>query len=223
MNWATILAAASLAVASPAPPPDPVPVCLIGEYDGGQQEVAAGLQLAANGEFRYALAYGALDEGAAGTWRADARAVYLTSGPVSLPRFSVASDEGNADKLLRITLDLPSGLSSQYFAAVINYADGRRSGRQFTEDAIEVPIETADRPVSVTVLLPVFDLASDPLPLAGEGGRDVTVKFEPNNLGAVVFKDSELVREEEGLRFYRHGREIHFRQTSGPCFGKAGN
>lgn len=223
MSWIAVVGAGALAAAMPAPPPDPLPVCLVGEYDGGQQEVAAGLQLGADGRFRYALAYGALDEGAAGTWRADGRAVYLTSGPVSLPRFTISSDEANADKVLRLSLDLPSGLSSQYFAAVINYADGRRSGRQFTEDSIEVPVEAADSPVSVTVLLPVFDLASDRLPLAGQGGRDVTVKFEPNDLGAVVFKDSELVREEEGLRLFRHGRELHFRQVSGPCFGKSGS
>ena len=46
------------------------PAELVGEYDGGQMEVAAGLELTADGHYRYAMSYGALDEYAEGAWSA---------------------------------------------------------------------------------------------------------------------------------------------------------
>ena len=44
------------------------PAALVGIYDGGQMEIAAGLELRADGNFSYGLAYGALDEEAEGVW-----------------------------------------------------------------------------------------------------------------------------------------------------------
>ena len=58
--------------------PDAHPSSLVGMYDGGQMEIAAGLELTKEGRFRYGLSYGALDEGAAGTWSAAGDAVTLT-------------------------------------------------------------------------------------------------------------------------------------------------
>ena len=57
-----------------APPP-----CLAGIYNGGQMELAAALELVGDGHFRFALSYGALDEGARGTWRYTGGEVRLTS------------------------------------------------------------------------------------------------------------------------------------------------
>lgn len=203
--------------------PDPRQKCLPGEYEGNEPEIAAGLALSEDGRFRYAMSYGALDEGAVGTWRADAGSVYLTSGPVSLPRFSVASDDANPEKVLRISLKLPGDLSTQYFAAVINFADGRRIGRQFTDEEVVLPIAAGERPVSVTLLLPVFDLASEPLAIAAGEGRDVVVRFDPNDLGAVAFAETPVARDGDVLKLTRHGRELQFRQVSGPCIGKVKN
>lgn len=52
---------------------------LPGLYLSNQMEVAAGLELQANGRFRYALDYGAVSEGAEGNWVADGATVRLTS------------------------------------------------------------------------------------------------------------------------------------------------
>lgn len=51
---------------------------LAGTYDGGQIEIASGLELTKDGRFRYGLSYGALDEVAAGTWLAAGETVTLT-------------------------------------------------------------------------------------------------------------------------------------------------
>lgn len=77
MRRAFLLPLAFAATASIAAP-DAHPASLVGLYDGGQMEIAAGLELTKDGHFRYALSYGALDEGAAGTWAAVGDTVALT-------------------------------------------------------------------------------------------------------------------------------------------------
>ena len=54
MAIALLLAAASSTVAAPASRQS-----LVGTYDGHQMELAAGLELKADGRFRYGLSYGA--------------------------------------------------------------------------------------------------------------------------------------------------------------------
>jgi hypothetical protein len=50
-----------------------------GLYLADQMEVAAGLELKADGRFRYALDYGAVSEGAEGSWRLEGTTVRLSS------------------------------------------------------------------------------------------------------------------------------------------------
>ena len=54
---------------------DPLPSALVGQYDGHQMEVAAGLSLTADGHFQYGLSYGALDEEAEGNTTVEFRGV----------------------------------------------------------------------------------------------------------------------------------------------------
>lgn len=217
------LAAIALAFAASGAGPDAqprLPTCLVGSYDGGAPEIAAELELDSDGRFRFAMSYGALDEGAAGNWQSDGDTVYLTSDETVAPRFAVVGDVPNAGNVLRVRLDLPRGLSPQYFAVTAAFADGSHAGRQFDDDSIEFSGGDAGLPRSLRVLLPVFDLASDTLPVAAPGGRDVTVRFEPNDLGAVAFARTALARRDGLLLLERHGRVLRFRQVSGPCLRK---
>ena len=77
MRAAFFLLPAITLAAAPVLAADQHPASLVGVYDGGQMEMAAGLELTKDGRFRYALSYGALDEGAAGTWSATADIVTL--------------------------------------------------------------------------------------------------------------------------------------------------
>lgn len=70
-----MIAALAVLLLSPAATAPPLP----GLYLANQMEVGAGLELQANGRFRYALDYGAVSEGAEGRWTADATTVRLTS------------------------------------------------------------------------------------------------------------------------------------------------
>jgi hypothetical protein len=68
----------AIAASSALAASDAHPAKLVGTYDGGQVEIASGLELSKDGRFRYGLSYGALDEMAAGTWMAAADTVTLT-------------------------------------------------------------------------------------------------------------------------------------------------
>ncbi len=69
----------AVALATPAlAAPEQHPARLVGDYDGGQMEMAAALELTRDGHFRYALSYGALDEIAAGQWTAEKDSVVLS-------------------------------------------------------------------------------------------------------------------------------------------------
>src|SRR5882762_2699819 len=112
MASSALLAAAASAVAARTMAQLP---SLVGTYDGRQMEMAAALELLADGRFRYALAYGALDEEAAGKWTLRGDRVLLTSDPVRAPRFVLVSQGRSAPGVLRVDLDVPKGLSRQYF------------------------------------------------------------------------------------------------------------
>src|SRR5437763_3681862 len=112
MASSVMLLAATSAVAMHAMAQSP---SLVGTYDGRQMEMAAALELLADGRFRYGLAYGALDEEAAGKWIVHGDRVLLTSDPVTAPRFGLVSQSKGAPGVLRIDLDVPKGLSRQYF------------------------------------------------------------------------------------------------------------
>jgi hypothetical protein len=71
-------AAALLLLAGAAPATSPA-----GLYETHQMEVAAGLELKADGRFRYALTYGAMDEQAEGNWSFKGKTVRLTSKPAA--------------------------------------------------------------------------------------------------------------------------------------------
>src|SRR5215472_17833262 len=109
MAIALLLAAASSTLAAPASRQSLV----VGTYDGHQMEIAAGLELEADGRFRYGLSYGALDEEATGKWTMSGVQVLLTSDPVTAPRFVLVSRGRAIDGVLKLSLDVPKGMSRQ--------------------------------------------------------------------------------------------------------------
>ena len=84
-------------------------------YMRGVMEVGSELQLQANGEFAYMLAYGALDEYAAGCWSREGKTVTLV----------VSKFEANAEdtmKFERLDLEITSG------GKLVRRFDGSHSG-----------------------------------------------------------------------------------------------
>jgi len=186
---------------------------LVGTYDGGQMEIAAGLELRADHRFRYALSYGALDEQAAGTWTVSGDQVLLTSDPVVAPRFVLVSHGRGAEGMLQVSLDVPRGVSRQYFDAVITSTNGDTQRKQLSEQGLSAPFTSANVPTSVRMLLPVFSLVGEPVKLDPSSGYSVRFRFEPNDLGKVAFHGTPLKIENGDLLLARHDRTIRFKRS----------
>src|SRR5947209_3621774 len=144
---ALLLAAASTVAAQTMPS-----ASLVGTYDGKQMEMAAGLELKADGRFRYGLSYGALDEEAAGKWTMSGDRVLLTSDPIVAPRFVLVSHGKGVGGTLQVGLDVPKGLSRQYFDAVILNTNGKTERRQLGEDGLSSPFTGDNAPTSLRML-----------------------------------------------------------------------
>ena len=203
------LAACSL-VAGPAAAQ---PAALVGIYDGGQMEMAAGLELRADGRFNYALSYGALDEVAAGRWTLSGDRVLLTSDPVTAPRFVPVSRGRGADGVLQLALDVPNGMSRQYFKAVITRANGQTQEVQLSEEGLTMPFTRDNAPVGLRMVLPVFSIVGEPLRLDPNSGYSIRFRFEPNDLGKADFRAEPLRLVNGDLLLDRHGRTIRFGRT----------
>jgi len=216
---AILIAIAGGTAAAEMGPPRPGPRCLPGSYDGGQMEIAAGLLLGTDHRFRYGLSYGALDETAEGRWESDAESVLLTSDPTTPPAFTLQSRGEATSGTLHVDLDVPPGISRQYFSALVRFADGRTTVQQLQDDGLTLEIGPQDSPVSLTLLLQVLEVESEPFDLGGNGG-ELRIRFDPNDLGKVAFAATPLHIDHEDLLIERHGRLIRFRRTS-ECGGSA--
>ena len=186
---------------------------LVGTYDGGQMEIAAGLELKAHGRFRYALSYGALDEEAAGTWTVSGSQVLLTSDRVVAPRFVLVSHNRSGDGVLQIGLDVPKGLSRQYFDAVITSTNGQTERQQLSDDGLSWRFTSASIPTSVRMLFPVFTVISEPIQVDPSSGYSLRFRFEPSDLGKVAFQATPLKIANTELLLDRHGRTIRFKRS----------
>ncbi len=200
----TLLAAAAMAAASQ-------PASLAGDYDGSQTEIAAGLELHADGRFLYGLSYGALDEQAEGVWRADGGRVLLTSDPVKAPQFSLSAQRQGTPNSLEIEVERPEQLPLGLFDVAVSYRSGRMQIEQVSSDGL--PFAPDDPPVSVRLVLPIFDVAGDPVPIEPGKGYRLALRFAPNDLGKVDFRGTALRIEGEALILDRHGRTLRFRKA----------
>lgn len=195
---------------------------LIGIYDGGQMEMAAGLELRGDGRFRYALSYGALDEEAEGRWSVTGGTVVLTSDRVTPPRLVLVEQRTAPDRQVLVKLDLPPGMSGQYFRVEFGLADGSAVDHQLTEQGELPPSTSSARATSVTLVLPIAGLSSVPVRLSGDRGYRLRFRFEPNDLGKVAFAGTVLQIDGKDILLRRHDRTIRFRRRPAPKPPSAG-
>jgi hypothetical protein len=187
---------------------------LVGTYNGHQMEMAAGLELHADGRFDYGLAYGALDESATGTWSVDGDNVLLTSDPVMPPKFVFIDQRPATDGKTHLALDMSKDWSRQVFYAQIGLADGRFVGGQLSDDDDTIPLGRGDRPVSLRLGLDVYQLRSDTFRLDGSAVSRIHVRFEVNDLGKVAFAKTPLRIDNGNLLLDRYGRSIVFQRVN---------
>jgi len=207
--------AATPADAATTQPIPVTPESLAGMYDGGQMEVAARLLLKPDGHFNYELAYGALDEAAAGTWELRYGAVYLTTVPAVVPpRFVVESDKPDPRGGLWIKLSSGPLMRDAPQRIYLIYGPNEEPDMAEVADDGHVPLPGNRRPTAIIPEIPVYPIMSKPIPLTGAGGHRFILRFEPNDIGKADFRAQRLAIEDGKLVMTRRDLELvlHFRR-----------
>ncbi|MFD1612798.1 hypothetical protein ACFSCW_13400 [Sphingomonas tabacisoli] len=204
----TTLAALVLGMGGPALAASP----LVGSYDGHQMEVAAGLDLNADGTFQYGLSYGALDEQAKGRWMERDGKVLLTTEPApKRPTFTVVSDTPSSDGKLIVALDKPEALGGVTLTVRVTFKGSDKPMFLEVGEDGTVPLPRGLTPVAVVPDLPIYDVPLDPYPLK-DVGRTLIFRFEPNDLGVADFRDEPLIIDNGQLVMRRYDRTLTFRK-----------
>lgn len=187
------------------------PASLAGLYDGGQMELAAQLELRADGHFRYGLSYGALDEEAEGVWTVEGDHVLLTTEPeVIPPRFVLVSQAAAPAGAMAVTVVDPTDRPLPNIDIAVTYEEGDPDIVQSQDQAVTLPLDAARPPRSILLAVPVFDLESEPFPIAPGKGYGFTFRLEPNGLGKADFRRTSLTIDKDALVLPRFDRTLRF-------------
>ncbi len=182
----------------------------------GVHEAASGLELTADGRFRYGLSYGALDEVGEGRWTRDGNRILLTTEPEwTPPTFESVSAARSDEFTIRVQVTGPEGnRMSMPVDVILVYPDGRET-EGYTQPYGYIPNIPPDTKIkAVKIGLSVFGFVSEPFAVDLARANDLTFRLVPNSLGQPPFKDQPLVIEGDDLIMLRgDGRLTYSKQT----------
>ena len=203
-----LLAAILLAVAPAAAAAQDV----AGMYVINQMEMGGGLELRADGRFRYGLEYGAVSEEGEGDWTSAENAVWLTSNPMpKAPDFQILKDDPAPKGEIEVKLAPPGfgsmGESVDVYVKVRGHPDVYsldldEDGRAHFASAV---------PELIIPRVPVYGVLGSQIPLSADRGHHILLRFLPNDLGKARFNREKLVREGDTLVLYRYDAKIVFK------------
>ena len=205
---AIFIAAASMpAMVAGAPP------SLAGMYETHQMEVAAGLELKADGKFRYGLSYGAVDEEGEGNWTSDGSTVTLTSNPMpKAPSFELVRDDPAAKGELYMTLEDP-GFEWGHGLEAIATSDSTTGFEVSADDSGRVDLSGHPPIKAIAPEMPVYGPTGQIFPLSADRGHRLTFRFHRNNLGKARFEGEKLKRDGETLLMQRYDTVFRFQKV----------
>lgn len=187
-----------------------------GFYRSSQPEIAAALDLRADGRFRFALDYGAVSETGEGVWVADASTVRLTSQPLpTLPSFAIVKDMPAAPGELWVDFENPGFDWGGPLEMLLSF--DKIVGLVRVSASENGYVETnGGRVTAIRPLVPVYGTMGAPLPLAGNRGHRLTIRFLRNDLGKARFVSEPLRITPEGLLLNRYETSIRLDRVGPP-------
>lgn len=183
-----------------------------GQYrlDAGP-DAAGGLELNADGTFRFGMSAGALDMEAAGRWERAGEGITLRTEPRPVPAaFSLARAEpGSGDGAVSINVTWPNGrgIAGIDFRIIHESAEpitGYTQSDGWTSES------GPDHPVlSIQLSEPIHYTVSEEFSVPADA-RAFTFVLTPNDLGIADFDDAPATRTPDGLTVHWRGGEIPF-------------
>lgn len=200
--------AAMLIIAAPAPAVQ----SFAGLYQIRQMEMGGGLELRADGRFRYAFDYGAVSETAEGDWTADAAGVILTSNPTpKAPSFELIADDPAPKGQLWMILD-PPGFGANFPLTAIAVGSGSKpEGYRVRADETG-RVDLGGRPVPMKIMpqVPIYGATGQGFALSPDRGHRLRLRFRANDLGRAAFARQRLRRDGRNLVLERFDTVIRF-------------
>lgn len=202
------LAALVMMLAAPAP----ASPSFAGLYRIRQTEMAGGLELRADGSFRYAFDYGAVSETAEGDWTADAAGVTLTSNPMpKAPSFELIRDDPAPKGELWMILESPGfGANFPLDAIAVGGGDKSESYRVRADETGRVDLAGRPWAARIVPLVPIYGAAGQGFALSPERGHRLRLRFHANDLGRAAFDRQRVRRDDRGLVLHRFDTVIRF-------------
>ncbi|RJF85681.1 hypothetical protein [Sphingomonas cavernae] len=183
----------------------------VGLYEAQATEIAAAIDLRADGRFRYGLSYGALDEEGEGVWTVESGTIYLTSDPkVTPPRFALERDVPAPAGTLTVQLSDPEALGGYPLTLIVTIAGEDRPRYVDAEEDGRVPLEPGMVVTSVVPDMPVYEIPYQPHALTPDVGHNLVFRFEPNDFGKADFAREPVAIRDSTLVLERYGRTIPF-------------
>jgi hypothetical protein len=182
-----------------------------GLYEIHQTEMAGGLELKANGHFRYALSYGAADEEAEGDWTSDGKTIRLTTKPAPTPpNFDLVRDDPAPKGELSLALEPPGFGWEGSIDALVTVAGSDKKARVRTEGDGRIVLPAGVKITTVEPLVPIYGGTGSPIPLSADRGHRLLLRFKPNDLGKAAFSREPLAIDGNGLLLERYETVIRF-------------
>lgn len=205
---------AALAAASPAPAADSA----IGTYRAADgPDTASMLELRADGQFRYGLSEGALDEHAEGRWQRDGAVIRLTTQPrPNPPVFAVESMTAarTNDAPLSIFVNGPSGqgVAGVYFRIDVDRGDPVEDYTQEYGWSGDIP--AGQSPVTIRLDERIFGIVSPPFAIPA-GSRTLRFVLHPNDIGVADFQGTQLAVDGDRLTLAHRLGDRHYVRVKG--------
>ena len=209
MRYAIVAAAALLPFSSVSSAP--AAHSPAGFYEIHQMEMGGGLELRADGHFRYALSYGAADEEAEGDWTSDGKTVRLTTNPPPKPpNFELVRDDPAPKGELSLALEPPGFGWEGSIDALVTVEGSPRKARVRTESGGRIEIPSGVKVTALEPLVPIYGGTGTRIALSADRGHRLLLRFKPNDLGKAAFDKQPLAIDGNDLLLERYETMIRF-------------
>lgn len=200
-----------LALGAPATAEGPGPA---GEYRlVGEQDVASGLRLNADGRFQYFLIAGALDERSEGRWSAADGIVVLATEPKPVPPVFSQAEPRRTDAALSVNVASQEGRGIAGVDLRIGFDEGEPIDSYTQEDGWSLPVEEKRIPRWIELGVPMHGLASPRFPIDLASGNALAFTLIANDLGVFDFEGVKIRIDKEALIVERGGGRLRYERV----------
>src|SRR6201984_2491483 len=175
----------------------------------GVMEVGSELLLKSDGSFEYALAYGAADYWAKGTWRHEDNLVVLNSVETKQTPFRFIRSEAGKPGKICIWVIGENGRGVEHIEVALQTA-GQHFEATTTSDGVAVFPDVANQR-TVTFEVPVYSITAGPFEIRPPD-NDFYFEINGDAITQVFFKDEELAIDGKDLvmKYWNHEQPMRY-------------